>query len=99
MSTKREGTDFPDPQVDPAVSTSSGIEPAASSETDGASTQGLEPKLETYREGSWAGKPNYKCPYCAYATLRGSDDVELHILNKLEQGDPRHLPALDKKEA
>jgi hypothetical protein len=99
MSTKLEGTDFPDPQVDPAVSTSSEAKTAAESKADRAEAKEAEAVLERYREGSWAGHPNYKCPYCAYATLNGSDDVELHILSRLEQGDSRHLPALDKKEA
>lgn len=48
-----------------------------------------------YYIGLWSGKPNYGCPYCGYATLSGSDAVELHILSKIDQGHPRHLKALE----
>lgn len=50
-----------------------------------------------YYEGLWCGKPNYKCPYCGFATLAGNDAVELHILEKIDQGHVRHLPALELK--
>jgi hypothetical protein len=48
-----------------------------------------------YYIGLWSGKPNYGCPYCGYATLDGSSVVELHILAKVDQGNPRHLKALE----
>ena len=54
-----------------------------------------------YYVGLWSGLPNYKCPYCHYATLEGSGAVELHILAKIDQGGPqaaRHLKALELKE-
>lgn len=52
-----------------------------------------------YYDGLWAGHPNYKCPYCSYATLEGSGAVEIHILTRIEQGSKRHQAALSKKEA
>jgi hypothetical protein len=48
-----------------------------------------------YYIGLWSGHPNYGCPYCSYATLSGSGAVELHILSKVDQGNPRHLKALE----
>jgi len=48
-----------------------------------------------YYIGLWSGLANYGCPYCSYATLDGSGAVELHILAKADQGDLRHLKALD----
>ena len=48
-----------------------------------------------YYIGLWAGKPNYGCPYCSYATLAGPGAVELHILARIDQGHPKHLKALE----
>lgn len=48
-----------------------------------------------YYIGLWSGLANYGCPYCSYSTLDGSGAVELHILAKADQGDLRHLKALD----
>ena len=50
-----------------------------------------------YYIGLWSGKPNYGCPYCGYATLDGSGSVEIHILSKIDQGNLKHLVALDTK--
>jgi hypothetical protein len=50
-----------------------------------------------YYIGLWSGLPNYGCPYCGYATLEGSGAVELHILARVDQGDERHLKALELK--
>lgn len=50
-----------------------------------------------YYIGLWSGLPNFGCPYCGYATLSGSDAVEIHILSKIEQGHTRHLKALEIK--
>lgn len=59
-----------------------------------------------YYAGLWSGVPNYKCPYCSYATLarspnEGNGAIELHILAALDRGGhtaERHLKALEKKE-
>lgn len=51
-----------------------------------------------YYEGLWCGIPNYKCPYCIFATLEGSGAVELHILSKIDIGDPRHMKAMELQE-
>jgi hypothetical protein len=53
-----------------------------------------------YYDGMWSGIPNYKCPYCHYAVLgrtpeRGDGAIELHILTRIDTGDPRHLKALE----
>jgi hypothetical protein len=48
-----------------------------------------------YYIGLWSGLPNYGCPYCGYATLDGSGAVEIHILSKIDQGNPKHLVALN----
>lgn len=50
-----------------------------------------------YYNGLWNDLPNYKCPYCMYATLSGDYAVEMHILAKVEQGHPRHMSALELK--
>lgn len=57
-----------------------------------------------YYSGLWGKHPNYSCPYCGYATLsRGGQDgnglVELHILERIDQGDVAHMAALSVKEA
>lgn len=51
-----------------------------------------------YYSGLWSGIPNYSCPYCMYATLEGSGAVELHILERIEQGSERHQAALKTDE-
>jgi hypothetical protein len=75
-------------------------EPAASQQTqthpsadDGPPFPLAEPG--EYYIGLWSGLPNYGCPYCGYATLSGSDSVELHILAKVDQGNSKHLKALE----
>jgi hypothetical protein len=50
-----------------------------------------------YYIGLWSGLPNFGCPYCGYATLDGSGAVEIHILSKIDQGNLKHLVALDTK--
>lgn len=57
-----------------------------------------------YYSGLWGKHPNYSCPYCSYATLaRGGQDgnglIELHILERIDQGDISHMAALSVKEA
>lgn len=51
-----------------------------------------------YYVGLWSGKPNYGCPYCLFATLEGNGRVELHILEKIDQGSIRHQKALELHE-
>ena len=38
------------------------------------------PDPETYQIGTWAGRPNYGCPFCAsFRTLDGASEVVAHI--------------------
>ncbi len=37
------------------------------------------PDPETYEVGTWAGKPNYGCPFCTFRTLDGAGEVVTHI--------------------
>lgn len=48
-----------------------------------------------YYDGLWCGIPNYKCPYCMFATLDGTGAVEIHILELIDQGSERHQAALE----
>lgn len=57
-----------------------------------------------YYIGMWGEYPNYGCPYCLEAHLadtpeQGTGIIELHILSKIDQGDVRHMEALNKKES
>lgn len=54
-----------------------------------------------YYIGMWGKLPNYGCPHCGFATLKGTGDVEIHILTMIEIGDLKHQKALEikKKEA
>lgn len=46
---------------------------------DSPKAQVAAAKEEPYRSGEWDGIPNYKCPYCLYATIEGSHAVQVHI--------------------
>lgn len=51
-----------------------------------------------YYIGLWSGIPNFGCPYCGFATLQGSGAVEIHVLERIEQGNARHMEALKHNE-
>jgi hypothetical protein len=45
-----------------------------------ARSDAARPDLETYLIGTWAGRPNYGCPFCAsFRTLDGAAEVVTHI--------------------
>ena len=37
------------------------------------------PDPVTYQVGTWAGIPNYGCPFCPYRVLEGTAHVVAHI--------------------
>lgn len=37
------------------------------------------PQPDTYEVGTWAGHPNFGCPFCPYRTLDGPAHVVAHI--------------------
>lgn len=80
------------PEAEPEPEPAAKVHPAAGSEEPyPLADQG------PYYIGLWSGKPNFGCPYCSFATLQGSGAVELHILEKIDQGNARHMPALNTK--
>ena len=46
---------------------------------------------DKFFSGYWHGKPNYKCPYCAHATLEGTDAIYAHIQERVNNGGTNHL--------
>lgn len=50
-----------------------------------------------YYTGMWGDYPNFGCPYCMFATLDGNGAVELHILERVDQGNEAHMKALEAK--
>lgn len=41
---------------------------------------------EEFLVGTWMGLPNFGCPNCSYLTIRGSEDIQQHML-ELHKGE------------
>lgn len=79
-----------------SLTDTSGPSPAAADESFPLADRG------PYFVDMWDGShPNYGCPYCLERQLADSPEegngvIELHILEKIDKGDPLHMAALDK---
>lgn len=78
----------------PEAPAPSSVHPAAA---PGFEEADVNPEMGQFFIGMWYTKPNYGCPYCAYASIEGSGDVELHILSKIDSGDIKHRVYLDEQ--
>lgn len=51
-----------------------------------------------YYIGLWSDRvPMWGCPYCTFTTSEGSNTIAWHIFDKADQGNKRHVPALETK--
>lgn len=66
---------------------------------DGPGAPAPEGTEMKYYEGMWGNIPNFKCPYCPYASIglgdggTGHDAIQFHIDSMINAGEPRHWAA------
>lgn len=51
------------------------------------SARNVAPQVDptTYEVGTWAGQPNFGCPFCPYRTLEGPALIVAHIASDHRQ--------------